>query len=89
MRQRLLETAQDVQMREIVTCLYRDHPQGVSFDGIKEILFLHDAFEEAQLTSLVGQKILVFDGKRYKVAADARLVLDRDATILMDEFLRG
>lgn len=88
MRQRLLDTANDIQMREIMTCLYRDHPQGLSFDGVKETLFLHDAFEEAQLTRLVEQKILAFDGKRYKVAADARLVLDRDATILMDEFLR-
>ena len=88
MRQRLLEEAKDVQRREIITFLYRDHPQGASFESLKEMLFLHDAFEESQLTRLVEQKIFAFDGKRYKVSADARQVLDRDATILMDEFLR-
>jgi len=116
MRQRLVEEAKDVQRREIITFLYHDHPQGASFDALKEMLFLHDAFEESQLTRLVEQKILAFDpstrstpprrggpslrvvlserseskddGKRYTVSADARQVLDRDATILMDEFLR-
>lgn len=88
MRQRLQAAAQDIQTREILTFLYRDHPQGASFEGLKEMLFLHDAFEESQLTRLVEEKILAFDGKRYKVSADARQVLDRDATILMDEFLR-
>jgi hypothetical protein len=88
MRQRLQAAAQDIQTREIMTFLYRDHPQGASFEGLKEMLFLHDAFEESRLTRLVEEKILVFDGKRYKVSADARQVLDRDATILMDEFLR-
>ena len=87
-RQTLVEATRDVQIREIVTFLYRDHPQGASFEGIKEMLFLHDVFEESQLTQLVEQKILTFDGKRYKVTADARQVLDRDPTILMDEFLR-
>ena len=88
MRQRLQASAQDVQTREIITFLYRDHPQGASFEGLKEMLFLHDAFEESQLTRLVEERILIFDGKRYTVSADARQVLDRDATILMDEFLR-
>lgn len=88
MRQRLQAAAQDIQTREILTFLYRDHPQGASFEGLKEMLFLHDAFEESQLTRLVEEKILVFDGKRYKVSADARQVLDRDSTILLDEFLR-
>lgn len=88
MRQRLQAAAQDIQTREILAFLYRDHPQGASFEGLKEMLFLHDAFEESQLTRLVEEKLLAFDGKRYKVSADARQVLDRDATILMDEFLR-
>ncbi|MBI3996625.1 MAG: hypothetical protein HY352_03095 [Candidatus Omnitrophica bacterium] len=87
-RQTLVEAARDVQIREIMTFLYRDHPQGASFEGVKEMLFLHDVFEESQLTRLVDQKILIFDGKRYKVTADVRQVLDRDPTILMDEFLR-
>ena len=88
MRQRLQAAAQDTQTREIVTFLYRDHPQGASFEGLKEILFLHDAFQESQLTRLLEDGICIFDGKRYKVSADARQILDRDATILMDEFLR-
>ena len=88
MRQRLLAEANDVQTREVMTFLYRDHPQGASFEGLKEMLFLHEAFEEAALRQMVEQNILAFDGKRYKIAADARLVLDRDPTILMDEFLR-
>ena len=88
LRQRLVEAAQDVQTREIITFLYRDHPQGASFEGIKEMLFLHDAFEETPLQRLVEQRILAFDGKRYNVTPDARQLLDRDATILLDEFLR-
>ena len=88
LRQRLAAAAQDVQTREILTLLYRDHPQGASFEGVKEMLFLHDAFEETVLTDLVSQQILAFDGKRYTMSADARQVLDRDAVILMDEFLR-
>ena len=87
-RQRLVEAAQDIQTREILTFLYRDHPQGASFEGLKEMLFLHEAFEEARLQRLVEDKVLAFDGKRYKIAADARQVLDRDPVILMDEFLR-
>lgn len=87
-RQRLVEAAQDVQMREILTFLYRDHPQGAAFGGLKEMLFLHENFEEARLQQLVEDNILAFDGTRYKVAADARQVLDRDPVILMDEFLR-
>ncbi len=86
-RQQLLAAA-DVQAKEVITFLYRDHPQGNSFEGLKEMLWLHDAFEEARLTRLVDEKILAFDGKRYTIAADARQVLDRDPTILMDEFLR-
>jgi hypothetical protein len=87
-RQRLLEVTRDIQLREVLTFLYRDHPQGAPFEGLKEMLFLHDAFQEALLQQLVGERVLAFDGKRYKVAADARQVLDRDPTILMDEFLR-
>ena len=87
-RQRLATAAQRVQTREILTCLYRDHPQGASFEGLKEMLFLHDAFEESQLTQLVDAQLLAFNGKRYLLSADARQVLDRDPTILMDEFLR-
>lgn len=88
LRQTLVDVTQDVQTREILTFLYRDQPQGASFEGLKEMLFLHDAFEEAILQQLAQQKILAFDGKRYRIAAEARQVLDRDSTILMDEFLR-
>ena len=87
-RQRLVEAAKDIQTREVLTFLYRDHPQGAAFEGLKEMLFLHDAFEEPRLQQLVADKILAFDGKRYTIAADARQVLDRDPIILMDEFLR-
>ena len=85
---RLVESAKDIQMREILTFLYRDHPQGASFEGLKEMLFLHENFDEARLTQLVGEKMLSFDGQRYKIAADARQILDRDPVILMDEVLR-
>ena len=87
-RQRLADIAKDVQVREVLTCLYRDHPQGVSFEGLKDMLFLHDAFEDARLQELVTERLLAFDGRRYTIAAEARQVLDRDPTILMDEFLR-
>ena len=88
LRQRLADAAKDVQMREILTFLYRDHPQGASFEGLKEMLFLHEAFEEARLQELVNERLLAFDGTRYKIAANARQLLDRDPVILMDEFLR-
>jgi hypothetical protein len=88
MRQHLVEATKDIQTCEILTFLYRDHPQGGSFEGLKEMLFLHEAFEEDGLKNLVEVRVLMFDGKRYKIAADARQVLDRDPTILMDEFLR-
>ncbi|MBI4598251.1 MAG: hypothetical protein HY737_07640 [Candidatus Omnitrophica bacterium] len=88
LRSRLASAANDAQTREVITFFFRDHPQGASFDGLKEMLFLHDAFEETQMTELVDQGILIFDGKRYKLAPTARQILDRDATILMDEFLR-
>lgn len=87
-RQRLVDAAREVQIREVLTFLYRDHPQGASFEGLKEMLFLPEAFEESRLTALVDEGLLAFDGKRYKIAADARVVLDRDPVILMDEFLR-
>ncbi len=87
-RQRLVEVAKDIQTREILTFLYRDHPQGASFEGLKEMLFLHDDFTEDGLKQLVTEKLLAFDGTRYKIAADTRQVLDRDPVILMDEFLR-
>ena len=87
-RRRLAEITQDVQMREVITFLYRDHPRGAAFEGLKEMLRLHEAFEEARLQELIADRLLAFDGKRYTIAADARQVLDRDATILLDEFLR-
>jgi len=87
-RQRLAAAAQDVRIREVLTILYRDHPQGASFDGVKDMLFLHDDFDEAQLKQLVDERVLMFDGTRYKITADAQQVLDRDPVILMDEFLR-
>ena len=87
-RQRLVQATQDVQMREVLIFLYRDHPQGGAFEGMKEMLFLHETFEEARLQQLVAEKVLAFDGTRYKISANARQVLDRDPTILMDEFLR-
>ena len=87
-RQRLSEATRDVRIREILTCLYRDHPQGESFEGLKETLFLHEDVQEASVQRLVDEQALVFDGTRYKISADARQVLDRDATILMDKFLR-
>ena len=88
MRQRLVDASTDIQTREVITFLYRDHPHGASFEALKETLFLQEAFEEARLGRLVEEKILACDGKRYTIAADARQVLDRDPTILMDEFLR-
>ena len=87
-RQRLVDEAEDVQMREVLTFLYRDHPQGSSFEGLKEMLFLHEAFEESRLQALVEARVLSFDGTRYKVSGEARQLLDRDPVILMDEFLR-
>ena len=77
-----------MQMREVLTFLYRDRPQGISFDGLKEALFLHDTFEEARLQALVSAQVLSFDGTRYKISGGARQLLDRDPVILMDEFLR-
>lgn len=88
LRQRLVDVTQDVQVREILTFLYRDHPQGSSFEGLKEMLFIHEDFQEARLQQLVEGKLLTFDGTRYKISVDARPILDRDPTILMDEFLR-
>ena len=87
-RQQLAEAAKDVQMREILTFLYRDHPQGAAFAALKETLFLHEAFEEARLQGLVPAGVLSFDGSRYRISGEARQVLDRDPVILMDEFLR-
>jgi hypothetical protein len=87
-RQRLVEATRDMQLREILTFLYRDHPQGASFEGLKEMLLLHEAFEEAALVQLVEVRVLSHDGQRYTICPDARQVLDRDPTILMEEFLR-
>lgn len=87
-RQHLVDATQDIQVREVLTFLYRDHPQGASFEGLTEMLFLHNGFDEMRLQRFVEEKILSFDGRRYMVAPDARQVLDRDPTILMDEFLR-
>ena len=87
-RQQLVTAASHIQTREVLTFLYRDHPQGASFEGLKEMLFLHEDFEESRLQRLVYEKVLMFDGTRYQISADARQVLDRDPTILMEEFLR-
>ncbi|MBI4343751.1 MAG: hypothetical protein HY601_02935 [Candidatus Omnitrophica bacterium] len=88
LRQRLVDVTQDIQTREVLTFLYRDHPQGAAFEALKEMLFLHDNFPEESLQQLIADRILAFDGKRYTIAADARQILDRDSVILMDEFLR-
>ncbi len=88
LRQRLVDAARNVQLREILTFLYRDHPQGTSLAGLTDLLFLREDFDEGVLKALVDDKALVFDGTRYKVSGDARQILDRDPTILMDEFLR-
>ena len=87
-RQRLAEAAKDVRTREVLTCLYRDRPQGASFEGLKEMLFLHDDFKEDSLAQLADGQVLVVSGGRYKLTSSARQVLDRDPVILMDEFLR-
>jgi hypothetical protein len=87
-RQRLSQVAQDIQMREILTFIYRDQPQGASFQDLKETLFLHDRFEEGALAALMNDRVLAFDGSRYKISTEARQALDRDPTILMDEFMR-
>ena len=85
MRQRLLGAVKDAQVREILTFLYRDQPQGASFEELKELFFLHEAFQESQMQQLAEAKILTFDATRYRISADARQVLDRDPTILMSE----
>ena len=87
-RLRLAEAAKDVRTREVLTCLYRDNPQGASFEGLKEMLFLHDDFKEESLEQLADGKVLMVSGGRYKLTSGARQVLDRDPVILMDEFLR-
>lgn len=87
-RQRLVSAAKDVRVREILTCLYRDHPHGVSFEGLKEMLYLHDDFKEDSLKLLADGQVLGVSGGRYKLTSNARQVLDRDPVILMDEFLR-
>ena len=88
LRRLLVDAARDIQTCEVLTFLYRDHPQGASFAGLKEMLFLHEAFDEARLQPLVTERMLACDGGRYTIAADARHILDRDPTILMEEFLR-
>lgn len=88
LRTRLADAAEDVQMRETLTFLYRDHPQGAAYDVLQETLFLHNGFDEARLQALVGEKILSFDGAKYKISAEARQILDRDPVILLDDFLR-
>ena len=88
LRQQLAIAAQDVRTREILTFFYRDHPQGASFEGLKEMLYLHEDFKEDSLRQLTQDKILIVTGDRYKLSSDARQILDRDPVILMDEFLR-
>ena len=87
-RQRLATAAKDVRTREVLTYLYRDHPQGVSFEGLKEMLYLHDDYKEESLQGLADGQVLMFSNGRYKLTSHARQVLDRDPVILMDEFLR-
>jgi len=86
-RQRLSEFSKNAQLKEVITFLYRDHPQGASLENLKEMLYLHDDFNEQKLSPLVETEILLFSGDRYKVSPDARRILDRDPVILMDEFL--
>lgn len=88
LRQQLAEAAQDVQMRETLTFLYRDQPQGASFDTLQETLCLHNGFDEPGLQALVEDKVLIFNSARYKISAEARQILDRDPVILLDDFLR-
>ena len=87
-RQRLVQAAKDVRTREVLTCLYRDHPHGASFEGLKELLYLHEDYKEESLSGLADGKVLIVSGGRYKLTSSARQVLDRDPVILMDEFLR-
>ena len=87
-RQRLAQAVRDVQTREVLTFLYRDQQQGAPCAGLKEMLFLHEDFEESRLEQMVTDGLLVFDGTRYLLSGDGRQVLDRDPTILLDEFLR-
>ncbi len=87
-RQRLVTAAKDVRTREVLTCLYRDHPQGASFEGLKEMLYLHDDYKEESLQGLADGQVLMLSHGRYKLTSHARQVLDRDPVILMDEFLR-
>ena len=88
LRQRIVEATKDAQIREIVTFLYREHVQGAPFAGLKEMLFLHEAFEEARFKQLAKDGILAYDGTRYMVSAGARQVLDGDSTMLLGEHLR-
>ena len=88
LRQRLAEAAQDVQMRETLTFLYRDQPQGASFESLQETLCLHNGFDESRLQALVEDKVLIFNSVRYQISAEARQILDRDPVILPDDFLR-
>ncbi|HEX9779999.1 MAG TPA: hypothetical protein VGB20_02155 [bacterium] len=87
-RQRLVQEIADIQMREILTFFFRDHPEGAEFEALKEMLFLHESFEESRLSELVGEKVLAFDGRRYKLSTGARQVLERDPTILLDELIQ-
>ena len=83
-RHALIDAAKDVQVRELITFLYRDHPQGAAYEALKEMLFLHDDFEDTRLQQLVEQQVLTFDVARYTVSARARQILERTPTILMD-----
>lgn len=87
-RQRLASAAKDVRIREILTLLYRGQPQGATFEGLKEMLYLHDDFKEESLKELADGKVLILSGEKYKLTPIARQILDRDPVILMDEFLR-
>ena len=87
-RQRMASAAKDVRTREILTLLYRDQPQGASFEGLKETLYLHEDFKEESLKALADGQVLILSGEKYKLTPAARQILDRDPVILMDEFLR-
>ena len=88
LRSRLAEAASQAQLREIITFFFRDHPQGTSFEGLKEMLYLHEDFKEESLQQLTTNQILIVADGRYTLSPFARQILDRDPVILMDEFLR-
>jgi len=68
--------------RDLIVFLYREHEEGASFAGLKEMLFLHQDVEECQLEGLVNQRILEYDGWRYRLTPSARSLLDEMPDLL-------